>query len=194
MPAVIAMASAPQKVTRTIGVRIAAPPVLVPRKPGRLGRATPLLQKQGKHDGNRDQIEGDFVNFDEGRTEAAHGLLRRLVHQRSGTRLNTGWIDAGSGNLACKQTTERRPEQIGTREHETRDDLHQQEQKQQGDAYAPRWVMTDILLRLAGEECRRRPRRSAKADSPPQHSRRRHESASRKPCRHWKDQAHRRSE
>ena len=33
MPAVTAMASAPQNVTRIIGVSTAAPPVLAPRKP-----------------------------------------------------------------------------------------------------------------------------------------------------------------
>jgi hypothetical protein len=41
-----------------------------------------------EHNGDRNQIEGDFVNFDERRAEVPHGLIGRLVDQLGGTRLD----------------------------------------------------------------------------------------------------------
>ena len=49
-----------------------------------------------ERNGDRNQIEGDFVNFDERRAEVPHGLIGRLVDQLGGTRLDGPGVNTRS--------------------------------------------------------------------------------------------------
>jgi hypothetical protein len=105
---------------------------------------------QVKHDGDRDQIESDFVNFDERRTKSPHGFVGGLVKEFRGAGLEQAGVNTRSRDPFGEDAAKGGPEQIRPGEDETSRHLDQQQEKQQGYADPGEWIVPYVLLRLAG--------------------------------------------
>ena len=105
-----------------------------------------------QHHGSREGVERNLMHQYEGRTEVPHGLVCRLVHQLRGAGLNSSGVNARGSYPLGKKAPERRPEQIGPREHKAGRHLKEQQKKQQAHPDAGQRVMPNILLRFTGQE------------------------------------------